>query len=139
MKKIPAFSFLVLLIVSVVLFSCSKESPGIKDQNTSTAIIKNNAASNTSSRLAPKHYGFISGVLVPAPAKAMITAFNDDYSFEVSAEADGSFLLNDVMPGGYNVKIDYVPVGGNDYFSMTIPKVVVSPGTVTNLGNISLY
>ena len=138
MKKIPAFSFLVLLIVSVVLFGCSKESPGIKDQNTSIAITKDNAASNTSSRLAPKHYGSISGVLVPAPAKASITAFNDEYSFEITAQPDGSFLLDGVIPGGYNVKIDYVPVGGDDYLSMTIPKVVVSAGIVTNLGNIFL-
>ena len=137
MKKIISFSPLLLFVVFVVILSCSKDSPVTQDQIQSTTV-KNNIATGNSSRLAPKHYGFISGVLLPAPAKARITAFNDTYSYETAAQADGSFMINDLFPGSYSVRIDYVPVGGNDYFSMTIPKVVVSAGTVTNLGIISL-
>lgn len=132
-----SLSALILLALSVIFFSCSKESPVAKDQ-TAPVSVKSNDASNTNSRLAPKHYGFISGVLVPAPAKASITAFNDDYTFETSANTDGSFMINDMFPGSYSVRIDYVLVGGNDYFSTILPKVVVSPGAVTNLGNVFL-
>jgi len=131
------FSALLLLLLSVVFFSCSKESPITKDQ-TAQASVRPNDSPNNSSRLSPRYFGFISGVLVPAPAKAKIIAFNDEYTFEAIAQADGSFVINDLVPASYNVRIDYVPVGGNDYFSTTIPKVVVSAGTVTDLGNISL-
>lgn len=138
MKKITTFSPLLLLVLSVIILSCSKDSPVTQDQIQSTTV-KNNIATGNSSRLAaPKYYGFISGVLTPAPDKASITAFNDNYSYETSAQPDGSFVINDLLPGSYSVRIDYVPAGGNDYFSMTIPKVVVSAGTVTNLGNILL-
>lgn len=132
-----SLSALMLLLLSVIFVSCSKESPVTNDQPAPVPV-KPNDVQNNNSRLAPKHYGFISGVLIPAPAKASITAFNNDYSFETSANANGSFMINDLFPGSYSVRIDYVPVGGNDYFSTTIPKVVVSSGTVTNLGNISL-
>ena len=137
MKKITSFSPLLPLVLSVIILSCSKDSPVTQDQIQSTTV-KNNIATGNSSRLASKHYGFISGVLIPAPDKASITAFNDNYSYETTAQPDGSFMINDLLPGSYSVRIDYVPAGGNDYFSMTIPKVVVSAGTVTNLGNISL-
>ena len=137
MKKITSFSRLLLLVLSVMILSCSKEGPATQDQTQSTTV-KNNTATGNNSRLAPKHYGFISGILIPAPDKASITAFNDNYSYETTAQANGSFMINDLFPGGYSVRIDYVPVGGNNYFSMTIPKVVVSAGTVTNLGIISL-
>ena len=137
MKKITSPSPLLLLVLSVIILSCSKESPVTQDQIQSTSV-KNNNVTGNNSRLAPKHYGFISGALVPAPDKARITAFNDNYSYETAAQANGSFMINDLLPGGYSVRIDYLPAGGNDYFSMTIPKVVVSAGTVTNLGIISL-
>ena len=137
MKRIIPISALTLLVLSAIFFSCSKESPVTKDQ-TAPVPVKTNDVQNSNGRLAPKHYGFISGVLLPAPAKAGITAFNDDYTFETTANADGSFMINDLFPGSYSVRIDYVPIGGSDYFSITIPKVVVSSGTVTNLGIISL-
>ena len=137
MKKITSLSPLLPLVLSLMVLSCSKDSPVTQDQIQSTTV-KNNIATGNSSRLAPKHYGLISGVLVPAPDKANITAFNDIYSYQTVAQADGSFKINDLVPGSYSIRIDYVPAGGNDYFSMTIPKVVVSAGTVTNLGNISL-
>ena len=134
MKKI-ILSALMLLVVSVIFFSCSKESPVTKDP-IAPVTVKPNETPINNGRLAPKHFGFISGILVPAPVKASIKAFNDYNTFETTANADGSFLVTDVIPGSYSVRIDYVPAGANDYFSTTIPKVVVSPGTVTNLGNI---
>jgi len=129
----------IYLFLSAGLFSCTKESPVTGDQTTPTGIQSNNDVTNNGSRFAPKHYGSIIGILVPVPVKASIIAFNDQYiSEEVICKPDGSFELNNLLPGGYIVMIDYVPVGANDYSSTTVPKVVVVANNVTNLGSINL-
>lgn len=116
-------NFLVLsmfLFLATAFFSCSKESPVTGDQSTST-VIQN--ITNNGNRLAPKHYGSIGGILVPVPAKASIITFNDQYSSEeTTCNQDGSFELNNLVPGGYVVRIDYVPVGGDSYSSITVEK-----------------
>ena len=135
-------NFLVLsmfLFLATAFFSCSKESPVTGDQSTSKAIQGDNNFTNNGNRLAPKHYGSIAGILVPVPAKASIIAFNDQYSSEeTTCNQDGSFELNNLVPGGCVVRIDYVPVGADSYSSITVPKVVVIAGGVTNLGYINL-
>jgi hypothetical protein len=138
MKKNLSLSALALLVLSAMFSGCSKENPVAKDQNVS-AFAKNNDLTNNSSRLAPKHFGFISGMLAPVPMKAAITAYNyTNTSAEVTPAADGSFIINDLVPGVYAVKVDYVPFGGDEYSTLIIEKVVVSAGTLTNLGVISL-
>ena len=135
-------NFLVLsmfLFLATAFCSCSKESPVMGDQSTSTALQSSNNITTNGNRLAPRHYGSITGVLMPAPAKASIIAFNDQYvSEETTCNPDGFFELNNLVPGGYVVKIDYVPVGSNDYSSISVQKVVVIAGNTTNLGYISL-
>ena len=136
-KNLLVFSIVLLF---ALLFSCSKENPVTGNQNTSTAIQSNNNGSNNGSRLAPRHYGSIIGVLVPVPAKARIIAFNDQYiSEEATCRPDGSFELTNLVQGGYMLRVDYVAVGANDYLSITIPKVVVIAGNVTNIGYIDLH
>lgn len=134
-------NFLVLsmfLFLAAAFFSCSKESPVMGDQSTSTTIQSDNNITTNGNRLAPRHYGSITGVLVPVPAKASIIAFNDQYVSETICNPDGSFKLDNLVQGGYRVRIDYVPVGGNDYASFTVEKVLVIAGNTTNLGNINL-
>jgi len=129
----------ICFFLAAGLFSCSKESPITGNQATSTGIQSNKDVTNNGSRYAPKHYGSIVGILVPVPAKARIIAFNDQYtSEEVICNPDGSFELKNLLPGGYLVKIDYLPVGADDYSSITVPKVVVVANNVTNLGSINL-
>ena len=135
-KNLLVFS---IVLLSALLFSCSKENPVTGNQTTSTAIQSNNNGPNNSSRLA-KHYGSIIGVLVPVPVKARIIAANDQYiSEEAICRPDGSFELSNLAQGGYMLRVDYVPVDGNDYLSITIPKVVVIAGNVTNIGYIDLH
>jgi len=122
------------LFLAAAFFSCSKESPVTGDQSTSTAIQRENSVTNNGNRLAPRHYGSISGVLGPAPAKASIIAFNGQYtSQETICNPDGSFELNNLVPGSYIIRINYVPVGANSYCSIAVQKIVEIAGNTTNL------
>ena len=129
----------MLVLMAGFFFGCSKDTPVTGKETTPAAINDNSDVINNASRLAPRHYGSIIGVLVPVPAKARIIAFNDQYvSEETICNQDGSFKLNNLVPGGYRIRINYVPVGVSDYSSFTVQKVLVIAGNTTNLGNINL-
>ena len=136
-KNLLILSMLVFLAASFL--GCSKESPTTENQATPAVLNSNNDVTNNTSRFAPRHYGSIIGVLVPVPAKARIVAFNDQYvSEETNSNQDGSFELKNLLPASYTITIDYVPVGANSYSSITIERVVVIAGGITNLGIINL-
>ena len=139
MKNRNLLVLFILVLLATLFFGCSKESPVIGSQTTPPAIQSNNDGTGNGGRVAPRHYGSIIGVLVPVPVKARIVAFNDQcISEEIACKQDGSFELNNLAPGSYIIRIDYVPVGASDYYSIMVPKVVVIAGDVTNLGNINL-
>jgi len=129
----------MLVLMAGFFFGCSKDTPVTGKETTPAAIKDNSDVINNASRLAPRHHGSIIGVLVPVPAKASIIAFNDQYvSEETICNQDGSFKLDNLVPGGYRIRISYVPVGASDYSSFTVQKVLVIAGNTTNLGNINL-
>lgn len=138
MNKSNLLAFTLHIFLLILFFGCSKENPGVVNETTSAKMQVNGSLPNNS-RIAPKQTGSIIGLLVPAPAKASIIAFNDNYfSDETTCNQDGSFELGNLAAGFYMVRIDYVPVGFDNYFSVTLPKIEVRAGIVTNLGVINL-
>jgi hypothetical protein len=135
-KNLLIFSIVVL---SALLISCSKDNPVTGNHTGSIAKQENSDLTNSNEKIIPRYYGSIVGILVPAPAKARIFVFNDQYiSGEATCQPDGSFEIGNLIQGGYTLRIDFVPVGAADYVSITIPKITVTSGSVTNLGSIQL-
>lgn len=138
MKKKLLLMFAALGFGMALFIGCSKQAP-VAGHDNSSANNPNNPAINPASRLAPKHFGFIAGTLVPVPMKAGIIAYNDaSTSVEVNPAADGSFIINDLAPGVYVVKVDYLHFGIDQYSTLIIEKVIVVAGTTTDLGVINL-
>ena len=139
MKNKDLLILFLLAFLAASFLGCSKENPATENQATSAVLNSNNDVTNNTSRFAPRHYGSIIGVLIPVPAKARIVAFNDQYvSEETTSNQDGSFELKNLPGASYRVTIDYVPIGANSYSSLTIERVVVIAGGITNLGIINL-
>lgn len=139
MKKKLLLLYAAIVIGMAFFIGCSKQAPVVGYDNSSATTSTNNPSVNSLNRLAPKHYGFIAGTLMPVPMKAAIIAYNDNNtSVEVNPATDGSFIISDLVPGVYAVKVDYVPFGSDQHSTLTIEKVVVAAGTTTNLGVINL-
>jgi hypothetical protein len=137
MKKNISLSSLSLLLLGIILVSCSKDSPVISKQDAGTVSV--NTADNNSARVNPGKLSTISGVLNPVPLKASITAYNDHYvSEETTMNQDGTFKLNNLPVDGYILMIRYIPVSGLDYLTFEVYKILTVAGQNTNVGVITL-
>jgi len=137
MKKNISLSSLSLLLLGIILISCSKESPVISKQDAGTVSV--NTTDNNSTRVNPGNLCTISGVLSPVPLKASITAYNDHYvSEETTMNQDGTFKLNNLPADGYILLIRYVPVTGPDYLTFEVYKIIAVAGQNTDVGVITL-
>jgi len=129
----------VLFVFGIFFFTaCSKEKIAIPGSSSSTATTRNTTDLN-SSRVIPVTTGSIKGKLFPAPEKAVIIAYNDQFSStETIVNSDGTFNITDLEPGYYSLSIKYVARNADDYAGITIPKIPVKAGLSTDLGNIYL-
>lgn len=139
MKKIISLSSLSILFSGIMLISCSKESPVVNKQDAGTVSINTTTTDNNSARVDPGKLSTISGVLSPVPLKASIVAYNDQYvSEETTVNQDGTFKLNNIPAGGYNLMIRYIPVTGLDYLTFEVYKIITVAGQNTDIGVIVL-
>jgi len=136
MKRIICLSSSVLLLISVILISCSKESPAISKQE-ATALTK--ITTDNSARVNPNMVGTISGVLNPVPLKASVIAYNDHFqSEEAFVNENGAFVINNLPPDGYNLLITYLMENDPDYLTFEVHKVLVVARQNTDVGVIDL-
>ncbi len=77
--------------------------------------------------------GGIKGKVIPAEGATKVQAISSTDTFS-TAIMNGSFELQHVKPGSYNVSIEAVP----PYRSTSKPGVVVAGGVTTDLGSIQL-
>ena len=136
--NLSSFSF-ALLIPAMMFVGCSKETPVIKQQATSTTENANPGKGNNAAKSIPVNFGAISGQLYPIPAKAVVVAVNDHYvSGEVMMNPTGTFTIPNLPPDSYYLFIRYVPVNYPDYLVFKVYKVLVQAGQETVTGQINL-
>lgn len=138
MKKNPPL-FSIVLALSLLFLSCSKDIPATNEQDTSTTNKSKTNTTGTSSRINPIYFGSISGSLVPIPDKAVIRASNDHYlSEEMGMNADGSFIVPYLKPDEYSLLIMYGPSNQPDYRKFRVTNIIVAAGQEIKLGQIIL-
>jgi hypothetical protein len=139
MKTMIFFRFLLLLMASAVIISCSKEK--------FTPVNANETNNISVSKAYPVPYnGGIAGTLTPAPYYAAIKFYHEDGNFVASclAEQTGFFKSVTLIPGIYRIMIAYIPyTSGNypdrdEYKYFEIRGVNVEYGVLTKLGDILL-
>jgi hypothetical protein len=135
MKNIKFFPILFIGIASLFFFSCSKEKFTLSNSGANETI-------STSKMVPIYNYGGISGTLTPVPYYAALKIYNDEQNFGTYCLPDpsGNFKITTLFPGIYRIIVIYIPekspTGESMYFE--IPRIVVEPGVVTELGEIKL-
>jgi hypothetical protein len=138
MKNILFFRLFSFLILALAGTSCSKKDTFEQKQtvlNSENSVRPAPAANDLA-----EWSGSIAGTTDPARTKAIITVSNGSF---ISAEhiADvrtGQFRINNLAEGVYSLLIKFAFPGDLNYRYLTIPKIRVSQGQVTDLGIISL-
>lgn len=135
MKNRIVFRLFTLLFASALLFSCSKEN-----------LIENNKSITASTEInKPIPFtGGIAGTLVPVPDFAVLKIYNDEQNFGTYCYPDpnGDFKITDLAAGIYRIMIIYIPdkkCNDCEYLYYEIPRILVEPPLITELGKILLW
>lgn len=133
MKNIFNMRILTILIASAIFVSCSKEN----------LYLGKSSETISTSKMGPVYnYGGISGTLTPVPYYAALKIYNDEQNFGTYCLPDpsGNFKITTLFPGIYRIIVIYIPEKSptGEFMYFEIPRIVVEPGIVTELGEIKL-
>ena len=138
MKNIIFLRIFLFLIAIAIFEGCSKESP-VHHETTE------NNSTGPDTRIIPGNGGIqldgsIAGILNPAGIKAVLVAFNTNYESPENYpdSQTGSFKIDNLPQGIYNLRIEYVPNTADVYFTLIIRDIIVISKVETNLGIINL-
>jgi hypothetical protein len=128
-----AFAFFIAL---AIFAGCTKDNLSVPANDNFAKSIK---ISETDLPVAD--VGSIKGTLYPAPSIVSIRVYNDaGFSVVNKPNADGSFLVEYLSPGLYNMSISYVVQNPENTYSTSFDVwgIEVEAGTVTSLGVVTL-
>ncbi|MEQ1676254.1 MAG: hypothetical protein ABL876_06125 [Chitinophagaceae bacterium] len=136
MKNFFLSRIVAVLITSISLLSCSKDS----SLRSPAEPAKNDEINLSQKGL---NQGFITGVLSPVPLEAWVTAYGNNGSIsQVRPNPAGSFRIENLPGGEYNIVIQYIPDGvspvDEKYSYHKIGGIRVSGTTGTDLGTVVL-
>jgi uncharacterized lipoprotein YajG len=134
MKTSNLMKLLALISALFLMVSCSKD----KQLPPDNAVM----AKKVIPELFPSPgTGSIKGFLTPTPQEALIQAYNNSgFIVGVKMEPNGSFIIDNLPEGTYQVYVAYL-TGRADFSFWTyheIPGVAVLPGETTSMGEIVL-
>lgn len=138
MKNILLLRIFLFLVVFAISEGCSKETP----------IQRETQATNSTApdaRIIPGNGGVqldgsITGIINPSGTKAILVAFNTNYESPENYPdpQTGSFRIDNLPQGVYNLRIDYVLNTSDVYYTLIIRDIKVSGKIETNIGIINL-
>jgi hypothetical protein len=127
MKKLIIRTAAIGVFTLIILAGCSKET--VKENNSN-----NNNGSGLVAGDEPNGQGSVTGVILPADAKAVVY-LNGNSSVKLFLSEKGEILPNTVPAGDYDVRIE---PANTAYSIYVINDIRITDGEVTNLGTVIL-
>ena len=130
MKKLGFI--LSTLFVTTIITSCSK-SDAIDPIKVEPQVF----SSNSVSVQAIIEYGNLAGSVNQYIKGTIVEVMNEEYKFSTSVEEDGTFRIDNLNSGVYDIHVTYWDSNDNPN-SVVLERISVKPNSTTNIGVVVL-